>query len=189
MKYSTTVNMVLIVTCMVSGLFIYACESQLGDQENRKKIASAAEMQGANEEVDEPDGFEVDILAPHAPFTDELSALFRLKFAEGGDETIVNNFRDASTMIFAEVDWEETGSSSGWHLHPGVALVTMTKGEIEVTWDRDCVPRTYTAGDGWLDPGDIHTAEAISDGAKAYVVFLGIPDGEPATEWVEPPEC
>lgn len=190
MKYPEILKPFIILVYIVASLFLIACENQLGVQGNEGQFAeTAAITQGENQEVDEPDGFEVNILAPNAPFTDELAAQFRLKFAEAGSRTIVKNFEDASTMIFAEVDWEEAGSSSGWHLHPDIALVSMAEGEIEVTWDRDCVPRTYTAGDGWLDPGDIHSAEAGSDGAKAYVVFLGIPDGEPATEWVEPAEC
>lgn len=174
MSYKSTLSLFFALVFITTATISIACKDQVNSQ---------------NGEVDEPDGFEVNVLAPHAPFSDELAAEFQLKFADNVNETITKEFSDASTMIFAEVDWEEAGSSSGWHLHPGIALVSMTQGEIEVTWDRDCVPRTYTAGDGWLDPGDIHTAEAISDGAKAYVVFLGIPDGEPATQWVEPADC
>ena len=44
-------------------------------------------------------------------------------------------------------------------------------------------------GDGWLDIGDVHKAEAISNSAIANVSFLGMPDVEPATVWVEPMEC
>lgn len=139
--------------------------------------------------VDVPDGFEVEVLAPHAPFKDDVAAQLRLKFAEKGGGTVVNNLQDASTLLVARANWEEIGSSTGWHFHPGPALVNMAEGEIEVTWEEDCVPVTYAAGDGWLDIGDVHKAEAISDGATAYVTFLGIPDGEPATIWVEPVEC
>lgn len=190
MKHNTTsISTTLMIFGAIIALLV-ACDNQLEEPENREAHKeTTANMQPTNEEIDEPDGFEVNILAPHAPFTDELAAQFRLKFADAGNETIVNNFDDASTMIVAEVNWEETGSSSGWHLHPGIVLVSMTDGEIEVTWDSDCVPRTYAAGDGWLDPGDIHNAVATSDGAKAYAIFLGIPDGEPATQWVEPAEC
>jgi hypothetical protein len=37
----------------------------------------------------------------------------------------------------------------------------------------------------------VHVADNLSDDvcARAYVVFLGIPEGEPATVWVEPVEC
>lgn len=139
-------------------------------------------------EVDEPDGFEVEILAPHAPFPDELAAKFCLEFADEHDgDPIRVELDDASTCIFAEVTWTEDGTS-GWHRHPGVVLVTMAEGEIEVTWERDCVPRTYAAGESFFDPGEVHNADS-EDGARAYATFLGIPDGEPATEWVPPVEC
>ena len=89
----------------------------------------------------------------------------------------------------AEVTWDPEGSS-GWHFHPGVAIVNIVEGELEVTWERDCMPRTYEAGESFLDFGEVHTADNLDDteGARAYVIFLGIPDGEPATVWVEPPE-
>lgn len=147
--------------------------------------------------VDEPDGFAVEILQGHAPFPDELAATFSLTFTGTGDEENEGppigahaHLDDESTMVVAEVNWEP-GGTSGWHRHPGVVLVSMVEGEIEVTWERDCVPRTYAAGDGWFDPGVIHSADNVSseESAQAIAVFLGIPDGEPATIWVEPVEC
>lgn len=77
--------------------------------------------------VDEPDGFEVEILRAHAPFVDDVAAQFRLKFEEEGGGTIVDNLKDASTLIVAEVTWDPNGSS-GWHFHPGVALVNIVEG-------------------------------------------------------------
>ena len=48
----------------------------------------------------------------------------------------------------------------------------------------DCVSRTYEAGDAWIDPGAVHTADS-EEGARAYVTFLGIPEGEPATAEID----
>lgn len=147
-------------------------------------------------QVDEPEGFEVEILAEHAPFPDEVSATSALTFTgTGGDDDgppIGAHFHldDESTMVVGEVTWKP-GGTSGWHRHPGVVFVTMLEGEIEVTWERDCVPRTYSAGEGFFDPGVVHNADNVSEdeNARAYAVFFGIPDGEPATIWVEPVEC
>ncbi|MEX0646896.1 MAG: hypothetical protein WEA56_09820 [Balneolaceae bacterium] len=189
-KQNETRYILLVMGIMVTAASLFACENDSIQQADRNQPGeSAMNVNQEVGEVDSPDGFKVDVLAPHAPFTDELAAQFRLTFAGTGGEAIENNFDDASTMIIAEVNWEESGSTSGWHMHPGIALVSMVDGEIEVTWDRDCEPRTYSAGDGWLDPGDIHNATSVSNGAKAYVTFLGIPDGEPATVWVEPADC
>lgn len=143
------------------------------------------------EAVDEPDGFEVEILAPHAPFVDDVAAELTLEFADGHEgEPIVVDLDDASTLVVAEVTWTP-GGTSGWHRHPGPVLVNVVEGELELVWERDCVPRTYTAGESFLDPGEIHTARNTSDTecARAYAMFLGIPDGEPATVWVPPVDC
>lgn len=186
MKYVS----ILLLVCMA--ILTGACESEslsMESKDERSSEAMSTNVEVESDEVDEPVGFEVDVLAPHAPFADELAAQFRLKFSESGGESIVNNLKDVSTMIVAEVNWKESGSTSGWHLHPGIALVNVVEGEIEVIWENECTPRTYSTGDGWLDPGDIHKADAVSDGATAYVTFLGIPDGKPATEWVEPADC
>lgn len=160
-------------------------------------------------DLDQPDGFEVDILAEHAPFSDDLATTFDLTLAnestDNGDEdgtdddehddgamdddadSIAVELDDASTVLFGEVNWEPDGTS-GWHRHPGVVIVNVVEGEVEVTWEHDCVPRTYVAGESFFDPGEIHIADS-GDGARAFAAFLGIPDGEPATEWVEPVDC
>lgn len=147
-------------------------------------------------ELDEPEGFEVEILQGHAPFPDEVAATFSLAFTgTGGDDDgppigAHAHLDEESTMVVAEVTWEP-GGTSGWHRHPGVVLVSVLEGDVEVTWERDCVPRTYSEGQGFFDPGVIHNADNLNDdeGARALAVFLGIPDGEPATIWVEPVDC
>ncbi len=149
-----------------------------------------------NGDVDEPHGFEVELFTGHSPFPDELAVTFSHTFAGidhddpavpiGAHQTLDGE----STLIVGEARWEP-GGTSGWHHHPGVALIAMVEGAIEITWEFDCVPRTYAAGDGWFDPGIVHNADNASDDepARAIVTFLGIPDGEPATTWVEPVEC
>lgn len=179
-------------TFYLLGLFLafnlfVACENE--PPETYVNVAEASFFSTATQEVDKADGFQVKVLAPHAPFPDKLAAQFRLKYPEGDQRTHVKNLDDASTMIVAEVNWVQTGSTTGWHMHPGIVLVSMVEGTIEVIAENECIPRTYTAGDAWMDPGLIHKATAISDGAKAYVTFLGIPDGKPATIWVAPRDC
>lgn len=149
-------------------------------------LALSGTATASDGEVDSPDGFGVDVLASHATFVDDVAAKFRLSYDDDGRTRVVN-LTDASTVVAAEATWQEN-STSGWHLHPGPYVVNMVEGEIEVTHEHDCTPRVYSAGDAWLGTGDIHVATS-DGGARAYVTFLGIPDGEPATEWVEPVEC
>ena len=166
-------------------LFV-SCENE---PETYVNVDEASFFYTTTQEVDVPVGFGVSkMIAAHAPFPDDLSAQFRLKFADGG-KTHVRNLNDASTMVVAEVSWQQAGSTSGWHMHPGIALVSMTEGSIEVVWENECIPRIYSAGDGFLDPGLIHKATSINGGAKAIATFLGIPDGQPATIWVAPRDC
>ncbi len=147
---------------------------------------------------DEHDGFEVRILGEPAPFVDDVAARFELTFADAetaqeetptetateDDGPIVIDMEDASNVIVAEATWTE-GARSGWHQHPGMSIVHMVEGEIEYTRADDCVSRTYAEGDAWIDPGAVHTADSET-GARAYVMFLGIPEGEPATESIAP---
>ncbi len=147
-------------------------------------------------DVDEPDGFEVEVVGEHATFPDEVGATFALMFGDddgnGDDGTMGSHHTldDESTLIVANVTWEP-GGTSGWHRHPASAFVNIVEGELEVIWERDCITRTYAAGEGFFDPGEVHIADNASDNeeARAYVIFLGVPDGEPATEWVEPVDC
>lgn len=141
--------------------------------------------------VDTPDGFGVEVLSGHATFPDDVGAKFRMKYGNGG--TIVSNLpRDASTTVVARVTWDPEGTS-GWHTHPGPVIVSIIEGEVEITNARDCLPRIYTAGEAFVDPGqgNVHIAvnPSASDSAVAYATFLGVPDGEPATIWVPSVDC
>ena len=142
--------------------------------------------------VDESVDFGVEILAGHANFPDDVAAKFRMKY-DGGGGTIVSNLpRDASSVVFAKVTWGP-GGTSGWHTHPGPVIVSVAEGELELVNERDCVVRTYAAGEAFVDPGqgNVHVASnpSTTDDAVAYATFLGVPHGEPATVWVPPVDC
>jgi hypothetical protein len=69
---------------------------------------------------------------------------------------------------------------TGWHTHPGPAIVTVVKGAVTYE-DADanrCVDATYTAGEGFVDRGfgHVHRAIAGADGVDFYVVYL-LPPG------------
>lgn len=170
------------------GMVTPAIGAEHEDEENDTEVDDEYGDVGDEPEVDEPEGFEVEILAEHAPFVDDVAARFCLSYADDPEGApIVVDLEDASTVIVGEVRWEP-GARSGWHRHPGMSIINMVEGEIVHTMEDDCVPRTYTAGDAWMDPGHVHTANS-EDGARAYITFFGIPEGEPATEWVEPVDC
>ena len=73
-------------------------------------------------------------------------------------------------------------TQTGWHTHPGPAIVTVVKGSItyqEAEANR-CVDESYTAGQGFVDPGfgHVHRAIAGADGVDFYVVYLLPPGSE-----------
>lgn len=142
-------------------------------------------------DLDAPSGFGAVVLAAPATFTDDVSAKFKVKYDEGGT-TVANVTDDASNVLIARVTWQP-GGTSGWHTHPGPVIVTVTEGTLEVTNASDCVTRTYTAGEAFVDPGqgNVHVASNASDeaGAVAHAVFLDVPSGQPATVWAEPADC
>lgn len=143
--------------------------------------------------VDSPEGFSAQILAGHANFPDDVAAKFRISYDDGHQGAIVSNLpQDASTVIFAKVTWAPEGTS-GWHTHPGPVIVSVADGQLDLINERDCVVRTYSAGEAFIDPGqgNIHIASnpSTTDQAVAYATFLGVPDGKPATLWVPPVDC
>ncbi len=48
------------------------------------------------------------------------------------------------------------GGHTGWHTHPGPSLITVKSGTITAYRGDDptCSPTVYTAGQGFIDPGD-----------------------------------
>lgn len=146
----------------------------------------------ASEAVDSSEEFRVELLAGHARFPDDVAARFRINY-DDGDGAIVSNLpRDASNVVVAKVTWYPEGTS-GWHTHPGPVVVSVAEGELELVNERDCVVRTYSAGEAFIDPGqgNVHVASnpSTTDDAVAYATFLGVPDGTPATTMVPPVDC
>lgn len=148
--------------------------------------------QDASSPVDSPSGFGVEVLSRHASFPDAVSAKFKLNYDDGAGTIVSNLPKDASTVIFAKVTWQPEGTS-GWHTHPGPVIVSVAEGELEVVNERDCITRTYVAGEAFVDPGqgNVHVASnpSTTDTATAYATFLGVPDGGAPTIWTEPVDC
>jgi quercetin dioxygenase-like cupin family protein len=83
---------------------------------------------------------------------------------------------------------------TGWHTHPGPAIVTVVKGSVtyEDADANECNDVTYVAGEGFVDRGfgHVHRAIAGPEGVDFYVVYL-LPPGS-ATHVIPadaPPEC
>lgn len=86
------------------------------------------------------------------------------------------------------------GGQSGWHLHPGPAIVTVKSGELTLDHE-DCSSMTFSAGQVHVEPmDDVHRVRNVgTTDLEFWVTFLDIPVGslqrlEPESDpdWVEP---
>lgn len=182
-----------------------------GSATAQEETTTETETETGTPQVDSPEGFNAEVLAPHATFADDVAVEFRVTYPDGtedgtptpeetttpegtpapDDADDVVTLRDASTVLFAQLTWEPEGTT-GWHTHPGPVIVNIVEGELEIVTAEDCTSRTYTAGEAFLDPGThIEVANNPSDTERtvAYVTFLGVPDGGTPTEWAEPQDC
>ena len=69
-------------------------------------------------------------------------------------------------------------SSSGWHAHPGVLLVTVVSGSL-VVYEADCSSTTYATGSAFTESGDdagLVRNESTIDAAVADVTYI-VPAG------------
>lgn len=131
----------------------------------------------------------VELLGGPAEFTDDVAVQIRNKFYGRGTDSI--NLQDGSNIITARVTFQP-GAVFPWHTHPGPVLITVVEGEFVYTLAEDCLDRWYPAGTALIDAGfqNVHSAYNPSATQETVVVatFLGIPEGEPPTEFVDGPD-
>jgi quercetin dioxygenase-like cupin family protein len=76
------------------------------------------------------------------------------------------------------------GGSSGWHSHPGGAIVVVQQGEVTVnkSLGSRCEITTYTKGQAFVErPGELD--DAVNNGSTDYILFVtfpGVPVGGPS---------
>jgi quercetin dioxygenase-like cupin family protein len=71
------------------------------------------------------------------------------------------------------------GGHSGWHAHPGPAIVIVKSGEVTIQQAKDCSSRTYTAGQVAVEPsGHVHIARNTGTTTlELWITFLDVPVG------------
>jgi quercetin dioxygenase-like cupin family protein len=68
------------------------------------------------------------------------------------------------------------GGSSGWHSHPGGAIIIVKQGELTVyrAIGSQCQTTTYTAGQAFLErPGEVD--QVVNTGTIPYVLYVTFP--------------
>ena len=74
----------------------------------------------------------------------------------------------------------EPGGTTGWHHHPGVALVSVNSGAV-TEYDKNCDKSVYKAGEGFVESnGEVHVVRNRGNAnAVLYVTFI-VPTKTPA---------
>jgi len=77
----------------------------------------------------------------------------------------------------------QAGGSTGWHVHPGPALVTVKTGQLTLHRAKGCRSRTFSAGQTFLEfgPKDVNLTRNETVGVTETVVTFLLPVGAPIT--------
>ena len=88
----------------------------------------------------------------------------------------------------------EPGGSSGWHSHPGGAIIVVKEGTLTVyeSIGNHCEIETYGAGDAFIErPGEVD--QVVNNGTVQYVLYVTFPDvppgASPRTDVPNPGTC
>ena len=88
----------------------------------------------------------------------------------------------------------DPGGSSGWHSHPGGAVIIVKQGALTVhrAIGSQCQIETYSAGQAFIErPGEVD--QVLNTGTIQYVLFVTfprVPQGEsPRTDQPDPGTC
>jgi quercetin dioxygenase-like cupin family protein len=121
------------------------------------------------------------------------SGLTNIPLARGtntSDGTIP--LKAGSDVVLAQIT-VNPGGSSGWHSHPGGAIVVVRDGSLTVykSVGSTCETTTYTAGQAFIErPGEVD--QVINTGTIPYVLFVTfprVPQGESARTDEPAPAC
>jgi quercetin dioxygenase-like cupin family protein len=89
--------------------------------------------------------------------------------------------------ISSQVASFNPGGENGWHSHPGLVTVTLTKGSI-VWYNANCEATTYNAGDAWAEGSQVHMFRVVGTQAVLiYATFITAQGEALRTDKPEPP--
>jgi hypothetical protein len=96
--------------------------------------------------------------------------------------TLARAVKPDGTDVFIQHVRLGANTATGWHTHPGPALVTVVKGSVtyEDAEANQCRDATYGVGEGFVDRGfgHVHRAIAGPEGVDFYVTYLLPPGSE-----------
>jgi quercetin dioxygenase-like cupin family protein len=94
------------------------------------------------------------------------------KFEAENQGIEVESQRTSADFALAKVVIEP-GGTTGWHHHPGVALVSVNSGAV-TEYDKNCHKSVYKAGEGFVETkGEVHVVRNQGKAnAVLYVTFI-----------------
>ena len=106
-----------------------------------------------------------------------------IKFKVGGVEGDIIHVRDAQETVMQQIV-VGAGGHTGWHSHPGPAVVLIKSGELTLysSDDPTCTGRTYMAGQAFVDSGQghVHIARNLTQSpTELWVTYFDVPSGGP----------
>lgn len=135
----------------------------------------------------------VGTIVARAGFANPVSVMFRI--ADDRDHrTKVIQVQNAQDTVMQQIVFT-AGGHTGWHSHPGPALVLVKQGELTLysADDPACTGRTYSAGQAFIDPGQghVHLGRASQTGnTEVWVTYFDVPPGSgPRLDAVDPGTC
>ena len=104
------------------------------------------------------------------------SGVTNVTLARGTDMSVGTIPLQEGTDIVVSQITIQPGGSSGWHMHPGGAIVVVKQGEVTIyrSEGSQCELTTYAAGSAFIErPGVVH--DAVNAGASSYIAFVSFP--------------
>jgi len=119
------------------------------------------------------------VVAARAAFADVVDLKFSVRDGHRGRDNI--QVRNAGDTVMQQITFAP-GGFSGWHSHPGPAVVLIRSGELTFYDgdDESCNGRTFSAGQASIDPGQGHVHFAVNRGttaAEVWVTYFDVPPG------------
>lgn len=84
---------------------------------------------------------------------------------------------DGVRVRFERVVTDAAGFDSGWHVHPGLVIVSIEAGAVQF-YQGSCTPKTYTAGDTIIEV-PWKAARFVTTGAATWTTSFVLPSGQP----------
>jgi quercetin dioxygenase-like cupin family protein len=135
--------------------------------------------------------FAVAAFKAHATPSSGLRNILLARGTDLSDGTIP--FQVGTDVVMVQIT-VQPGGFSGWHSHPGGAIILVKQGSLTVyrSVGSQCETTTYGAGDAFIErPGEVD--QVVNTGNEPYVLFVTFPrvpqGGSARTDEPNPGTC